>query len=67
MDITLTPNIQSQASQTYWQLFSLLSAMMSLTKDDDDDLLEVKTLLAMAMEKAGDLHEFISPTGQGRA
>lgn len=67
MDITLTPRMQSEANSVYWQLFSLLSAMMSLTKDEDDDLLEVKTLLSMAMEKAGDLHGFISPTEQGRA
>ena len=67
MDITLTPRMQTEASQTYWQLFSLLSAMMSLTKDEDDDLLEVKNLLAMAMETAGNLYEFISPSEQGRA
>lgn len=67
MDITLTPNMQSKANHAYWQLFSLLSAMMSLTKDEDDDLLEIKTLLAMAMETAGNLYEFISPTEQGRA
>lgn len=67
MNITLTPNMQSQANSAYWQLFSLLSAMMSLTKDEDDDLIEVKTLLSMAMETAGNLYEFISPTEQGRA
>lgn len=65
MNITLTPNMQKEANSAYWQLFSLLSAMMSLTKDEDDDLLEVKTLLSMAMETAGNLYGIITPDAQG--
>ncbi len=67
MNITLTPDMQFNANHTYWKLFSLLSALMSLTKDEDGDLLEVKTLLSMAMEIANELHDFIDPTAQGRA
>lgn len=67
MDITLTPDMQFKAGHAYWQLFSLLSATMSLLKDEDDDLIEVKTLLGMAMEIAGELHGFIDPAAQGRA
>lgn len=67
MSITLTPDMQADANHAYWQLFSLLSAMMSLTKDEGDELLEVKTLLSMAMEIAGELHSFIDPSAQGRA
>lgn len=65
MDIALTPAMQNEANHAYWQLFSLLSAMMSLTKDEDDDLIEVKTLLGMAMQTACDLYAIITPTAQG--
>ena len=67
MDITLTPDMQFKAGHAYWQLFSLLSAMMSLTKGQEDDLIEVITLLSMAMEIASELHGFIDPAAQGRA
>lgn len=65
--ITLTPSMQNKANHHYWQLFSLLSAMMSLTKDEDDDLIEVKTLLSMAMETAGNLYGIITPATQEEA
>lgn len=67
MDITLTTRMQSEACCAYWQLFSLLSAMMSLTKDEDDDLIEVKTLLSMAMETARNLYGIITPATQEEA
>jgi hypothetical protein len=58
---TLTERELIIAKHEYWQLFSLLSAMISLLKDEDDDLIEVKTLLGMALEKVSDFYSMFEP------
>jgi hypothetical protein len=46
----------------YWQLFSLLTALISMmSKESEDDFVEVKTLLGMALEKATELYSMIQP------
>jgi len=54
-------SVADAANVKYWEAHALLHALWFMTKDLDDDYLELKELLRMAAQKVSEMQDCFNP------